>query len=216
MKYHPVIPWIGSKRRISDWILSKIPKHTSYVEAFCGAAAIYFTKPPSEVEVINDINGELVNMYRVIQHHPEELIRQFKRALSSRQIFEWESSKDPASLTDIQRAARFYYLQKQAFSRRVDGQSFGTGTTSAPQLNQFRIEEDFSQTHLRLQGTYVENLPWDEIVRRYGRQHTLSYLDPPYWGTESYGVSWEFSNYEIMADLARSVSGMLMISERHT
>ncbi|TVO70916.1 DNA adenine methylase [Sedimenticola selenatireducens] len=212
MKYHPVVPWIGGKGRISDWILSRFPVHKCYVEAFCGAAAIYFTKPPSEVEVINDINGELVNMYRVIQHHPEEMIRQFKWALSSRQFYEWEQRKDPATLTDIQRAARFYYLQKQAFGGRVDGQSFGTATTSAPRLNLFRLEEDLSQAHLRLQGTYVENLPWDEIIRRYDRPHTLFYLDPPYWNTEGYGVNWTFDNYERMAILARESSGMMMIS----
>ena len=115
MQYHPVIPWIGGKRRIADWILSKMPQHACYAEAFCGAAAIYFSKPPSKVEVINDINGELVNMYRIIQHHPEEFIRQFKWALSSRKVFEWEKKKVPETLTDIQRAARFFYLQKQAF-----------------------------------------------------------------------------------------------------
>ena len=212
MKYHPVIPWIGGKGRISDWILSRFPAHKCYVEAFCGAAAIYFTKPPSEVEVINDINGELVNMYRVIQHHPEELIRQFKWALSSRLYYEWEQRKDPVTLTDIQRAARFYYLQKQAFGGRVDGQSFGTATTSGPRLSFMRLEEDLSQAHLRLHGTYVENLPWSDVVRRYDRSHTLFYLDPPYWNTEGYGVDWTFDNYELMAQMAGEIEGMMIIS----
>lgn len=103
-------------------------------------------------------------MYRVIQHHPEELIRQFKWALSSRLYYEWEQKKDPETLTDIQRAARFYYLQKQAFGGRVDGQSYGTATTSGPRLSFMRLEEDLSQAHLRLHGTYVENLPWNDVV----------------------------------------------------
>ena len=189
-----------------------MPQHTCYVEAFCGAAAIYFAKPPSEVDVINDINGELVNMYRIIQHHPEEFIRQFKWALSSRQVFEWEQKKDPETLTDIQRAARFYYLQRQAFGGRVDGQSWGTATTSGPRLNLLRLEEDLSQAHLRLQGTYVENLPWAKVIERYDRRHTLFYLDPPYWQTEGYGVAWTFDNYERMAELANSIDGIMMIS----
>lgn len=104
----PIIPWIGGKRRLAKPILDRFPAHACYVEAFCGAAAIFFSKEQSDVEVLNDINGELVNLYRVIQHHLEEFVRQFKWALSSRQVFEWEQRKDPGTLTDIQRAARFY------------------------------------------------------------------------------------------------------------
>ena len=212
MNHYPVVPWMGGKGRLIDWIQGRMPIHQCYVEAFCGAAAIFFSKAPSEIEVLNDINGELVNMYRVIQHHPEELVRQFKWALSSRTVFDWERQKDPETLTDIQRAARFYYLQKLAFGGRVDGQTFGTATTSPPRLNLFRLEEDLSQAHLRLNGVYVENLSWVEVVTRYDREHTLHYLDPPYWATEGYGVDWTFDNYVQMAELARSIEGMMIIS----
>jgi len=208
----PIIPWMGGKRRLAQPILELFPAHECYVEAFCGAAAIYFTKQPSDVEVLNDINGELVNLYRVIQHHVEEFARQFKWALSSRQVFEWEQLKDPRTLTDIQRAARFYYLQKHSFGGRVDGQNFGTATTSGPRLNLLRLEEELSQAHLRLYGTYVENLPWADVVARYDRPHTLFYLDPPYWETEGYGVEFGFENYLRMAELARTVKASMVIS----
>jgi DNA adenine methylase len=208
----PIIPWLGGKRRLAKPIFEKFPAHTCYVEAFAGAAAIFFSKEPSEVEVLNDINGELVNLYRVVQHHLEEFVRQFKWALSSRQVFEWEQRKNPETLTDIQRAARFYYLQKHAFGGRVDGQSYGTATTSGPRLNLLRIEEDLSQAHLRLHGTQVENLPWQEVIRRYDRPHTLFYLDPPYWQTEGYGVEFGFDQYAHMVELARTVQGSMVIS----
>lgn len=208
----PIVPWIGGKRRLAEPIFARFPAHTCYVEAFCGAAAIFFTKEPSDVEVLNDINGELVNLYRVVQHHLEEFVRQFKWALSSRQVFEWEKQKVPATLTDIQRAARFYYLQKLSFGGRVESQSFGTATTSGPRLNLLRIEEDLSQAHLRLHGALVENQPWDRIVERYDRPHTFFYLDPPYWQTEGYGVEFGFEQYERMAALARSCQGSMLIS----
>lgn len=70
---------------------------------------------PAPVEVLNDVNGELVNLYRVVQHHLEEFVRQFKWAISSRQVFKWHQQSAPETLTDIQRAARFYYLQQHAF-----------------------------------------------------------------------------------------------------
>ncbi|ROH88676.1 DNA adenine methylase [Stagnimonas aquatica] len=208
----PIIPWIGGKRRLAPFILPLFPDHTCYVEPFCGAAALFFLKPPSDVEVINDINGELVNLYRVIQHHLEEFVRQFKWALTSRKVFEWEQAKAPETLTDIQRAARFYYLQRNAFGGRVDGQSFGYATTSPPRLNLLRIEEELSAAHLRLSPAYIENLPWTGCLDRYDRPHSLFYCDPPYWQTEGYGVDFGFEHYLEMARRMRTMAGTMIVS----
>lgn len=212
MEHKPIIPWMGGKRRLLDPIMARMPEHTCYVEVFAGGAAVFFAKHPSEVEVLNDINGELVNLYRVVQHHLEEFVRQFKWALSSRQVFEWEKAKVPATLTDIQRAARFYYLQRQAFGGRVTGQTWGTATTAGSKLNLLRLEEELSQAHLRLSGVFIENLPWADLVEKYDRPHTLFYLDPPYWDTEGYGVDFGLEEYSRMAGLARSIKGSMLIS----
>lgn len=208
----PIIPWIGGKRRLAPEILPLFPDHTCYVEPFCGAAALYFLKEPSQVEVINDINGELVNLYRVVKHHLEEFVRQFKWALSSRKIYEWHQLENPKTLTDIQRAARFFYLQKLAFGGKVDGQSFGTATTSPPRLSILRLEEDLSMAHLRLADTIIEELPWDKCITKYDRPHTLFYCDPPYWETEGYGVDFDLAQYDRMADLAKAMQGTMIIS----
>lgn len=69
--HHPIIPWIGGKRRLAKHILPLFPEHGCYVEPFCGAAALYFLKERAKVEVLNDRNGELVNLYRVVKHHME-------------------------------------------------------------------------------------------------------------------------------------------------
>ncbi|EMW2842209.1 DNA adenine methylase, partial [Yersinia enterocolitica] len=156
----PIVPWIGGKRRLAKHILPLFPAHTCYVEPFSGAAALYFLKTPSKTEVINDINGELVNLYRVVKHHLEEFVRQFKWALVSRQIYKWLQDTPEETLTDIQRAARFYYLQKQAFGGKVADHTFGTSTTSAPRFNLLRIEEELSMAHLRLSRTLIEHLDW--------------------------------------------------------
>ena len=212
MKYRPVIPYIGGKTRLAKEIIPLFQEHICYVEPFCGAAGIFFAKEPSEVEVLNDINGELINLYRVIQNHLEEFIRQFKWALSSRQVFEWQKMTVPETLTDIKRAARFFYLQKSGFGGRVEGQSFGTGTTSGPRLNLLRIEEDLSQAHLRLSGVYVEHLNWEKCIEKYDRPHTLFFCDPPYFGTEGYGVPFGLDEYRKMAKLARSIKGKMVIT----
>lgn len=208
----PIVPWIGGKRRLAKHILPLFPTHTCYVEPFCGAAALYFLKHPSKTEVINDINGELVNLYRVVKHHLEEFVRQFKWALISRQIYKWLRDTPQETLTDIQRAARFYYLQKQAFGGKVADHTFGTSTTSAPRFNLLRIEEELSMAHLRLARTIIEHLDWAECIRRYDRPHTLFYCDPPYWGTEGYGVAFGLENYARMAELARGIKGKMIIS----
>lgn len=179
MNAQPIIPWIGGKRRLADRLIPLFPQHSCYVEVFCGGAALFFLRPvPADVEVINDVNGELVCLYRVVQHHLEEFVRQFKWALSSRKIFEWQQITRPETLTDIQRAARFFYLQQLAFGGKVQGQNFGTATTAPPGLNLLRIEETLSAAHLRLASAYVENLTWQACVDRYDRPHTFFYMDP--------------------------------------
>jgi DNA adenine methylase len=81
----PIIPWMGGKRRLAKYILPMFHEHECYAEPFCGGATIFFMKEESKVEVINDLNMELVTLYRVVKNHFEELYRQFKWALASRQ-----------------------------------------------------------------------------------------------------------------------------------
>ena len=208
----PFFSWMGGKRRLAKEILPEFPEHECYVEPFCGGAALFFMKMPTKVEVINDVNGDLVNLYRVVQHHLEEFVRQFKWALISRKMFEWLDDTPTETLTDIQRAARFYYLQQMAFGSKIQGRTFGTATTTAPKLNLLRMEENLSQAHLRLSRTFVEHLDWQACIKRYDRPHSLFYLDPPYWETTGYGVDFPFENYQAMAELARTVKGKMIIS----
>lgn len=208
----PIIPWIGGKTRLLDDILPLFPAHECYVEPFCGAAALFFNKQPARAEVLNDINGDLVNLYRVVQHHLEEFVRQFKWALSSRQVFKWLQDTRPETLTDIQRAARFFYLQRQAFGGKVTGQSFGTATTAPPGLNLLRIEEELSAAHLRLAETCIEHLPWAAVMAKYDRPHTLFFCDPPYWETEGYGVDFPRQEYLELAKVTRAAKGHVIIT----
>jgi DNA adenine methylase len=207
----PIIPWLGGKRRLADTLINRFPAHTCYVEVFAGGAALYFLRHPAEVEVINDINGELVNLYRVVKNHLEEFVRQFKWALSSREVFKWTQAMQPETLTDIQRAARFFYLQHHAFGGRVESQSWGTATT-APPVNLMRLEENLSSAYLRLAGTYIENLDWQKCIKKYDRPHTFFYLDPPYWETEGYGVEFGYDQYVQMAAMLRGIKGKAIVS----
>lgn len=162
--------------------------------------------------MLNDINGELINLYRVIKHHLDEFVKQFRWSLTSRQIYKWLQITPEETLTDIQRAARFYYLQKLAFGGKVSDQVFGTATTAPPRLNRLRLEEDLSQARLRLARTYIEHLSWQDCITKYDRPHTLFYCDPSYWGIEGYGIDFGLEQYAAMADLAKSIKGKMVIS----
>ncbi|MBL8511582.1 MAG: DNA adenine methylase [Betaproteobacteria bacterium] len=212
------LAWIGGKSLLTDQILAIAPEHTCYVEVFAGAAWMLFRKEPSKVEVINDINVDLVTLYRVVQNHMDEFVRYFRWLLVSREEFERFKAMNPATMTDIQRAARFYYLAKTAFGARIKSPSFGTSTSGAPRLNLLRIEEDLSTAHLRLSRVVVENKPYAEIIAQYDRPHTWFYLDPPYFNCENYYGDGIFSrdDFARLADQLANIKGKFTLSINDT
>lgn len=210
---HSPIPWMGGKRRLAKTILPAMPAHTCYVEPFAGGAAILFMREePAEVEVLNDMDGELTNFYRVLKHHLEEFVRQFKWALVSRQMFEWEIKTPTEILTDIQRAARFYYLQKTCFGAKSSVRSFGTATTSPPKLNLCRMEEDLSAAHLRLASVYIEHLDWAKCVEKYDSPHTLFFMDPPYLTLAGYSTEFPGMQYLKLASWLERMQGKAILT----
>ncbi len=148
----------------------------------------------------------------MIQNHLEEFIRQFKWMLSSRQVYKWLQDTPEYTLTDIQRATRFYYLQKLSFGGKAEGQTSGIATTSPPRINLLRIEEYLSTAHLRLCRTHIEHLNWKECIERYDKPHSFFYLDPPYWATTDYGTEFNLTQYEQIVSLAKSIKGKMIIS----
>src|SRR5207244_1761552 len=123
------LSYVGGKNRLAGKIIALIPEHNTYVEPFGGGAQVLFRKAPSPVEVLNDIDGDLVNFYRVCQVHHEELLRCMRFTLLSRKWYDLLKNTPPESLTDIQRAARYFFLQKSSFGGMVARQSFATHVT---------------------------------------------------------------------------------------
>jgi DNA adenine methylase len=214
----PLAGWLGGKYQLASRIISRIPEHQCYVEPFAGAGWVFYNKPSSQVEVINDINKEIVTLYRVVQHHLGEFIQHFKWLLISREEYlrRWEES--PETMTDIQRAVRFYYLHQNSFGGKIAGASFGTATTRPPKLNLLRIEEALSEAHLRLSRAYIENLPYADLIRRYDREHTFFYIDPPYWNCEDdYGKGiFNKEDFRLLVLLISQLKGKALMSINDT
>ncbi len=212
------LAWLGGKSRLADRIIERMPDHQTYCEVFAGAAWVLFKKPESKVEIINDINADLTNLYRCVKHHLGELVAQFRWMLVSRDEFD-RFLKTPAdTLTDIQRAARFFYLAKSSFGARIVRPTYGISATGAPRLNLLRIEEDLSEAHLRLARVFIENKPYDQVIQRFDKPGTLFYVDPPYWDCESdYGEGlFSREDFGRLAGLLDGLKGRFILSLNDT
>ena len=209
-----ILNYMGGKSLLTKKIIPLIPEHTCYCEVFAGAAWLLFRKEESEVEIINDINSDLVTLYRVIKHHLEEFIRYLKWLLVSRDEFARFKIERPETLTDIQRAVRFYYLIKNGYAGRIEKPSFSIAVTKRSGFNLLRIEEELSAAHLRLCRVYIENKPYQEILTRYDRPGTFFYIDPPYWNCENYYGNGIFSrsDFDRLGEMLKGVSGKFIMS----
>jgi DNA adenine methylase len=206
------LSYIGGKNRLARKIISLFPDHTTYVEPFAGGAQVFFHKNPSKVEVLNDLDGEIVNFFRVCQWHHGELIRYLHFCLISRRWHDLLRKTNPESLTDVQRAGRFFYLQKNCFGGLVLKKNYHYGVSHRPNYNPERIPEIIDQTHRRLMGVQIESQPYELILKRYDRPTTLFYLDPPYWGRKLYNHNFSEEDFKELEKLLHSVKGKFILS----
>ena len=206
------LPYIGGKNRLATKIISMLPEHTTYVENFAGGAQVLFHKPPSHVEVLNDLDYDVVNFFRVCQWHYEELIRYLRYSLVSRTLHELHVKTDPATLTDIQRAGRFFYLQKNSFGGLILKQKFHYGVTQPSNYNLERIPEIIEQAHARLARVQIESLPYEQVLEKYDRPTTVFYLDPPYWERKLYKFNFTERQFIDMESRLRSLKGKFVLS----
>lgn len=121
---------------------------------------------------------------------------------------------NPATLTDLQRAARFLYLQRLAFGGKVSGKNFGVDTTGGGRFNVAKLTPMLEDVHERLSGVVIECLDYKEFIARYDREGTLFYLDPPYYGNENDYGRGLFSRAEFteMATLLQGIKGSFILS----
>lgn len=151
-----------------------------YVEVFGGAGWVLFGLNPSRFEVFNDINGDLVNLYRCVKHHCTELQRELDGMLNSREhFFDCVSQMRSKGLTDIQRAARYFIMIRHSFGSNL--YSFATDQT-----DDIKAVEYLTRISERLRRTIIEHEDFERLIKTYDRPGTLFYLDPPYHKTERY------------------------------
>lgn len=214
---NPIVPYLGGKRLLAKTIvpiIEKIP-HNIYAEPFMGMGGVFFrrTKKP-KCEAINDINSEIVNMFRMVERFPNYLADMLKFKICSRAEFKRMLATPPLLLTELERAVRYLYIQKNAFGGKVRGQAFGVSVERAGRFNVERLIAQIHTLHKRLSGVYIECLPYQEFITRYDRPDTLFYLDPPYWNCENdYGKGiFGKADFDELAKLLKEIKGKFIMS----
>jgi DNA adenine methylase len=167
---------------------------------------------PSAAIFLPDTSGDVANLFRVARRHYEPLVEEMAWLLASRDEFERYRRVDPTTLTDIERAVRFLYLQRIAFGGRVTGRNFGVRRDQSSRFNQAHLRGELRQLRDRLQPVTIEQLPWSDVVRRYDGADALFYLDPPYDETEGYGVEFGRADYVAMAEQLAQIRGRFVLS----
>ncbi|MEM9118491.1 MAG: DNA adenine methylase [Cyanobacteria bacterium P01_F01_bin.56] len=199
------IRWMGGKALLAKQIIGLFTPHTCYVEGCGGGGALFFNKERSKVEIYNDVNSDLVNFFRVLRYHPEALIQELKLIPNSRE--EFEAYLQHPGFTDIQRAARWFFLNANSFGGK--GEHFAAGKRSgggALVSQQYRLET-IRKCADRFDKVVVENLDVIECLERYDSPETLFFLDPPYLAGATYKNRMSIEQHQLLAETVLGLQG---------
>jgi DNA adenine methylase len=213
----PVAPYIGGKRNLAKRIVSIIEatRHDSYCEAFVGMGGIFFRRQQvPKAEVINDFSRDVATFFRVLQRHYVAFLELMRFQLTTRTEFERLAATDPATLTDLERSARFLYLQRTTFGGKVAGRTFGVSPGVPARFDVTKLGPMLEALHERLARVVIECLPYGVFSQRYDRPGTLFYLDPPYVGGEAdYGKGlFSAADHEQLAAVIQRIKGRFILS----
>lgn len=209
--------YVGGKRLLAKQIIPLIEAapHTLYCEPFMGMGGIFFrrSKRP-EAEAVNDRSRDVSTFFRVLQRHYQAFLDMLKWQVASRAEFERLLATNSDALTDLERAARFLYLQKMSFGGKVDRRTFGVSTTSPAKFDITKLVPLLEAAHERLAGVYIECLPWADFMERWDRPYALFFIDPPYWGVEDYYGKNQFerAEFELLAERLSTLKGRFILT----
>jgi DNA adenine methylase len=203
--------WVGGKSKLAKDIVGMIPNnHRLFVEVFGGALNILYAKEPSQSEIVNDLNQELINLHRTIRNNPSTLAMYLNELLVSRDIFYDIKKGTLKPRSDIEKAAFYYYILAQSFGSR--GNTFAMTCKSKKAKN---IYKDFSKWSQRLKGVTIENLSFEELINNYDKEDVMFYCDPPYLEAESYYKNinpFGIKEHKLLAKILSNIKGKFLLS----
>lgn len=211
----PALKYYGGKWNSGHWIIGHFPPHTSYIEPCGGAASVLLQKPASDIEIYNDLDGNVVNYFRVLRDRPDELIRKIRLTPWAR--VEYELSLQPTE-DEAERARRFYVKCWQSINGGPSPELSSSGWRTGS-----RVHHDFDHwEHLesivsRFKVVQIENKECAEVILSFDSSESLFYIDPPYPSNtrthrNNYTQDWDTRKHEEIASLLRQVSGFVVVS----
>lgn len=209
------IKWVGGKSKLVNKLIPLIPKHKCYVEVFGGAGWLLFAKEPSQVEILNDFDENLMNFWSVIKNAPDQFIKSFEYTLVSRKTFnEYKEKYKNNDFEDcIEKAHIFYYLVNAGFASDMKNPVFGTKCQSRNGLRLEEIDETIFEAYKRLQKVTIENKSFEEIFKIYDSSNTFFYLDSPYRNAKQYAVGkFTDEQYKLLADCCKNAKGKWLMT----
>lgn len=211
------LPYIGGKARVAARLAELLPKHKTYAEPFCGGCWVLFSKTPSRVEAVNDADAELVNLLRCFRHHPEELHRTLSDFVIAREEYNRLRSLQVRYLTDIQRAARFFFLLRLGWYGRPNGGAAFCSSPSPIPLKMEELEFRLQEVKDRLSSVWIEHMDFAPFIERFDRADTVFYCDPPYEGSEKfYSPVFTLEDNERLAATLSAIEGKFLLTTRDT
>lgn len=214
----PIAPWLGGKRNLAKRICAIIDNdtnHRTYAEPFVGMGGIFLRRARRpQAEFINDRGRDVYNLFRVLQEHYVAFLDLLRFQITTQANFNRLVGVDPETLTDMQRAARFLFLQRCAFGGKISGRNFGVAVERSSRFNLTTLEPDLEALHSRLSGVTITCQDFADFILRIDRAETLFYLDPPYWGCENdYGkLMFSRERFEELAVVLAGLKGRFILS----
>ncbi|MBY6242217.1 DNA adenine methylase [Methylosinus sp. Sm6] len=216
----PPAAYIGGKKLLAKRLCALIERtpHELYAEAFVGMGGVFLRRRSApKVEAINDLNKDVATFFRILQRHYQAFMDMLKWQLTSRAEFERLLAVDPETMTDLERAARFLYLQRLSFGGKAASRHFGISTTYSARFDITKLGSLLEGVHERLAGVTIECLDWREFLARWDRAGTLFYLDPPYFKCEHYyGAPFPREDHEALAEALSGIKGRFILSMSDT
>lgn len=216
-----IMKYPGSKWSIADWIISFFPEHHSYLEAFFGSGAVLFNKPRSNIETVNDLDGNVINLFEWIKKDPEQLAHEIYYTPYARQIYEDAFVAVPED--SLGKAVNFYIRLNMGHGFRTTGEKVGwkndvQGRERAYASTDWcNLPEKILQAAERLRGVQIENRPAVEVMERFNNKKVLIYLDPPYMPKVRHGKQYKYEmfteeSHVSLLETAKAHKGPVLIS----
>lgn len=191
-----IMKYPGSKWSIARWVIDFFPDHHSYLEPFFGSGAVLFNKPRSHIETVNDLDGNVVNLFEWIKRDPERLAHEIYWTPYARQVYEDAFAAEPEE--SFERAVNFYIRLNMGHGFRTNGEKVGWKNDVKGRERSYasqewcHLPEKILQAAERLRGVQIECRPAVELIQRFNSPKVLVYVDPPYVLGTRHGKQYKY------------------------